>query len=348
MSIGDERFEEPPGLEWAEVDLRDHLPSVGFEQLSIWQRAVSQQAERLASSAGTALDVQADVYLFTQALRQVLRAADLVAEGLVGDPRRSAVEKAIARFMAEVPDAKNARDVLDHFDDYARGIGQLSHPTARNARDRKRAASAEAAREYRISIERDDMGACVLRLGAIALNASTAKDASERLAAAVFGVWWESAEDSDVADLVGDVGPDSPMFPVLVLLGILAGTAPEELLPQLVTPESRSRWDIAEVREATSGYGLASRVAFGAPDVAYVKLVKGGPDYTAVVREVTLVQAQILTIQRRDDLGGEWRIHQLGPAASPDELPGRLRRKLGSYARQVLSQIRRGEVSRVP
>lgn len=339
MAVSGSGYEDPPGLDWADVDLRKHLPAVGFGQLAIWDRAVAQQAVRLETSTGTDMGVQADAYLFAQALRQVLRAAELVADGLTGDPRKQSVETAIREFNAIVPHAKDARDVLDHFDDYVRGMGQLSHPAARNTRDRNGAASAAASREYRISPRRDESGDCILQLGPISVDTREAKAASKQLASKVLAVWWKPAEESEVDDLFSDLGPDSPMFPVLLLLAILEGDAPEELLDRVVTPESLRLWHLDELREVTSGYGLASRIAYGAEDVAYVKLVKGGPDYLTVVREATLVEAQILTIQRRADLGGEWRIHQLGEAASPKQLPRPLSARIARNFQRAVGRM---------
>jgi len=124
-----EGYEAPPfPIDVNGVDLRKYLSSVASAHLGVWQRAVVMQADRVLDAEATPVARQTDAYLFVQALRQILRAADLMKRALVDDPRAQAVEDAIAEFNSAVPRAKDARDILDHFDDYARGIGSLSHP----------------------------------------------------------------------------------------------------------------------------------------------------------------------------------------------------------------------------
>jgi hypothetical protein len=96
-------------------------------KLATWEHAVRNQADRVLGAAPEShldVSVQADGYLLVLALRNVLRAAKLV---FVVSPASThpAVSAAIAAFEAKVAGAKDARDVLEHFDEYSRGKGKL-------------------------------------------------------------------------------------------------------------------------------------------------------------------------------------------------------------------------------
>jgi hypothetical protein len=58
------------------------------------------------------------------ALRNLLRAVRLV-RSLVGPDKQPVVDDALAAFDADVPDAVNIRNVLEHFDSYLQGKGML-------------------------------------------------------------------------------------------------------------------------------------------------------------------------------------------------------------------------------
>jgi hypothetical protein len=145
--------------------------------------AVSQQAERVLDASREAALRQIDGYLFVLALRQVLRAAHMVLNGLEAEQKPEQAETAraaIETFDATVPHAKNARDVLDHFDDYARGVGNLSHPGVR--RDR-RTASEEAARSFNVSYQAGGDGHYILHLGELLIDIAEAQRAVDCLLA---------------------------------------------------------------------------------------------------------------------------------------------------------------------
>ncbi len=76
-------------------------------------------------------DVQSQIYarqIFGQ-LRALQRCADMMAYELVrlgvDSGAREELDHAIADFAAAVPGARPARDILEHFDEYARGEGRL-------------------------------------------------------------------------------------------------------------------------------------------------------------------------------------------------------------------------------
>jgi hypothetical protein len=96
-------------------------------RLSTWEHAVRNQANRVLSAPSERhfdTSFKADGYLLVLALRNVLRAANLVRT-LAPEPARPGISAAIAVFESRVAGAKDARDVLDHFDEYMRGRGNL-------------------------------------------------------------------------------------------------------------------------------------------------------------------------------------------------------------------------------
>ncbi len=94
-------------------------------RLATWERAVRNQANRVLRAAPESrfdVSMQADCYLLVLALRNVLRAAKLVL-AISPELARQEILAAVSTFEAAVLGAKNARDVLDHFDQYIRGQG---------------------------------------------------------------------------------------------------------------------------------------------------------------------------------------------------------------------------------
>jgi hypothetical protein len=94
----------------------------------VWRHAVDVQALRLLTT-GTGMPdgpvtKQADSYLFAMALRNLLRAVELV-RNTVAPERRVTIEIAQEAFRLEFPKAIAQRDVLEHFDDYLQGMGKL-------------------------------------------------------------------------------------------------------------------------------------------------------------------------------------------------------------------------------
>jgi hypothetical protein len=76
-------------------------------------------------------DTQSQIYsrqIFGQ-LRMLQRCSEMMARELkrlgVDKVHRDHLRQAIREFEAAVPGAKSARDLLEHFDDYARGEGKL-------------------------------------------------------------------------------------------------------------------------------------------------------------------------------------------------------------------------------
>ena len=97
----------------------------------IWRHAANMQAIRILTD-GTGMPDgpvtrQADCFLFTVAVRNVRRAGDLLRRVAPGSSW-SRIDVALNTFDSRVPHAKDLRDVLDHFDEYAVGKGNLQTP----------------------------------------------------------------------------------------------------------------------------------------------------------------------------------------------------------------------------
>jgi hypothetical protein len=90
----------------------------------------------------------------------------MIRDALDGEAQQDA-RRAVADFEGAVPDVKNARDVLDHFDAYAQGIGDLSHPGVKRS---KRVRSEAAAREFDPFYEDGGPDRYVIHLGALEIE----------------------------------------------------------------------------------------------------------------------------------------------------------------------------------
>ncbi|MFD4191689.1 toll/interleukin-1 receptor domain-containing protein [Amycolatopsis thermoflava] len=94
-------------------------------------------------------------------------------------------------------------------------------------------------------------------------------------------------------------------------------------LDQLVTPESRGRWDLADIARRTADSGITTAVMKPCFDVAYVRLASGvgeGPPALQVVGGLVPLEARIISLVYRPELGG-WRVHGFGYPLDPANLP---------------------------
>jgi len=101
-----------------------------------------------------------------------------------------------------------------------------------------------------------------------------------------------------------------------------------EVLPFIATPESHAAWakSILAVRNMARDRGIATRVDYPSPDIAYVKLPPDPGDTVKATGHVLLEDAIIVTLQRRpelpDSLGlGGWRVHGIGGHVRTDDMP---------------------------
>lgn len=90
-----------------------------------WTAAVDQQVKRIFDPDADALSRERDAYFFAMALRQLLRAVEMAARFPTA---KEAVKSALDTFDAAIPNAREARNILEHFDEYERGTGSLQRP----------------------------------------------------------------------------------------------------------------------------------------------------------------------------------------------------------------------------
>jgi hypothetical protein len=100
-----------------------NLYAIALSEAQRWVEAALLTARRMRS--GDPYEVQLDARLFLLALREVLYAVDLEQAEVkcLAPDARGPLKAARARFETSVPGVTAARDMIVHFDQYARGTG---------------------------------------------------------------------------------------------------------------------------------------------------------------------------------------------------------------------------------
>jgi hypothetical protein len=138
-----------------------------------WAKAAMVQATRLQNGAGIW-----DALLLLVALRQVLRAAEMAQNSPLQERRaRQILNSAVDRFKKDLPDLVDARDIIEHFDEYAVGKGclQLKEKAAEPS-----LTEAELARRYEPRIE-GAWSEPIVWVGTRSIEVSRVVDAVDRL-----------------------------------------------------------------------------------------------------------------------------------------------------------------------
>lgn len=125
----------------------------------------------------------------------------------------------------------------------------------------------------------------------------------------------------------GPATADNP-FGVAVAFWYIVLNESYEDLDVVITPESKGRWPLRDLRQATEGGGITSAVMKPCYDVAYVRIVRdlndlgADPDASALVVSGGLLptDAKIISMVLRPELGG-WRVHGFGYPMDPSDLP---------------------------
>jgi len=93
-------------------------------------------------------------------------------------------------------------------------------------------------------------------------------------------------------------------------------------LQDLISPESRGLWDLADIKRRTENSGITSGVYRPVYDVAHVRLIADLEDQTNVLKVSgpMMTNAWIISLVYRPELGG-WRVHGFGRSLEPAELP---------------------------
>jgi hypothetical protein len=145
-----------------------------FGALLFWASAALTSAERVlsdenfspwphSSESPDSLTKTGDAAMMLLTLRTVLRAAEWAGRGL--QHHGSEVTAWMAEFNRTVPDLVNARNALEHFDEYATGRGRLQRP---------------APEKYLFSFSAEG-GEPVVRVGRFSIGVRLARDACRKL-----------------------------------------------------------------------------------------------------------------------------------------------------------------------
>jgi len=151
--------------------ITEHAANVAAQFADRWATAVAAQARRIQRPENT-LERVPDAWVQVSVLRQLLRAAQMAQESSGTQVVRQRIQDAIDAFieavvvettMTERERAfKLARDALEHFDEYYRGVGDEQQ---RNTRRRDRSPREDEAQRFRVDLDGPADGALRLRIG---------------------------------------------------------------------------------------------------------------------------------------------------------------------------------------
>lgn len=133
--------------------------------------------------------------------------------------------------------------------------------------------------------------------------------------------------DDDAHAAVAGYGPNEPFLSATTFLAGVSddATTPEELRV-IVTPESFAAWgDLSAIRDYLAdlgdwGVGSYPNPAPGAPDVAYVKILRDVAQTYQVESDGLVPVAALLTLIWRPEFG-LWLVHSIGGVADVSTLP---------------------------
>jgi hypothetical protein len=126
----------------------------------------------------------------------------------------------------------------------------------------------------------------------------------------------------------GPLTPDNP-FAVAMAFWHALLTENYEDLEFVITPESRGRWDLADIHHQTGNSGITTEVMKPCFDVAYVRLASdiGDERPLKVAGGLVPLEAKIISLVYRPELGG-WRVHGIGYPLDPEQMPRSWSRRL--------------------
>lgn len=114
----------------------EHGANIGHSSAVMAHRKVALDVHRLIHERDSDRAV-IDAPYTVMALRQVLRGVEMTRAHVKTEAARQLVSDALEMFDRAVPGGKHARDVIEHFDEYAMGVGNLQQPQVRNLRQRQ-------------------------------------------------------------------------------------------------------------------------------------------------------------------------------------------------------------------
>lgn len=296
-----------------DFDPLDHTVDFARGQLHLWCRAVRLQAERVLQGERR-LDSQVDALLLLVALRQASRAADLIAEESDDEATSAAVRSALHAFDERVPDVKDLRDVVEHFDDYMRGLGNLSHPrTSMNRRIPSSSAASQFPIFYSWSGER-----YILHVGLMSVDVGDAAEAARDLEETILGLFFTKAELDEALAAVEPFESTNPAFVGFEFFTMLVSddAAADRIgrLRELVTPQSLVAWgNFESARREVVEYGITTEPEFLGDRIAYVKLIPGEMAGATQVAGGPLLITDGIFMSLLRGRDGTWFVHQVGP-----------------------------------
>ncbi|MFB7517240.1 hypothetical protein [Streptomyces sp. NPDC056144] len=104
-----------------------HGANIGHTSAWMAHRKVALDVHRILSEDDPDRAV-IDAPYTVMALRHVIRGVRMAHEHLKTEPAKELLREALGDFDKAVPGGKKARDVIEHFDEYAMGIGYLQQP----------------------------------------------------------------------------------------------------------------------------------------------------------------------------------------------------------------------------
>jgi hypothetical protein len=173
----------------------DHGSNIAMATAWQWANAARAQMRRVYAANGGPHQVT-DSHMLLVAVRNVRRAASMAVEQLATVAAQEQLRAALDDFDAAVPGSGDARNVLEHFDEYSLGIGQLQQP---GVKKQMRVPNEQLAQQYRVSFEYidNDVERLCLHVGPVAIDINKAAHAASRL---VYEIW--AAVKTDEGDRV--------------------------------------------------------------------------------------------------------------------------------------------------
>lgn len=139
--------------------------------LLAWSMAALTCTDRLLATEQTRIERSADALLLMLGLRNLTRAAEWGTNAAQGSRQEAARRQAVADFRSSLPNVVDARDVLEHFDDYASGRGRIQQRALRNGQ-------APATYSFVVVVENQDVAIVV---GSYRFSVTSIQDACRRL-----------------------------------------------------------------------------------------------------------------------------------------------------------------------
>jgi hypothetical protein len=106
------------GEKWAK-----DLPGVAQLYAGLWARGLSRQHDRVIAGADDPEFQVVDAMMYLNCLRNLMRAADL-ADDVLSPDDFGAAARALEAFKLRCPWIDSARNWIEHFDEYALGLGR--------------------------------------------------------------------------------------------------------------------------------------------------------------------------------------------------------------------------------